>query len=228
MLFRRSARRGFTLLELIVVLVVLGILAALAIVTFSSTVGRSKTATATASAQSFDRELRAVAALNQSSPLSASVLTAAQSDAPAGAVVTPSPSYTTDGLVTVAASGISVCLTVSPNGAPGTVAAGACVTGNPDALAVGPVIASWIASNGWSGPFYTPPTFNNAGRWSVSGTDAGPVSANVTGSSTFHTAGADSTLWCFEVQTSGGSYRYSGKAGGAHGAAGSCTAGTDY
>jgi prepilin-type N-terminal cleavage/methylation domain-containing protein len=62
MMMRRSATKAFTLLELVVVVVVLGILASLAIPTFSRVIERSKEASAVATLSSVSREVQALAA----------------------------------------------------------------------------------------------------------------------------------------------------------------------
>ena len=56
------SRKAFTLLELIVVIVILGILAALAIPTFASVIKKSKISTAVAAAESVGRNAIAIAA----------------------------------------------------------------------------------------------------------------------------------------------------------------------
>lgn len=62
---RTVRTRAFTLLELIVVIVVLGILAAIAIPTFSMVIEKSQDRTAEASLSSFAHEVQAIAALDQ-------------------------------------------------------------------------------------------------------------------------------------------------------------------
>lgn len=64
----RSFRRGFTLLELVVALVVLGILAALAIPTYSSVINSAHTGVANSTALSVAADAVALAATNQTYP----------------------------------------------------------------------------------------------------------------------------------------------------------------
>ena len=61
-------RQAFIILELIVVLVILGILALLAIPTFDAVIGRAKDANVQSSAASFDRNVRALAAFDEAAP----------------------------------------------------------------------------------------------------------------------------------------------------------------
>ena len=56
----RNLRKGFTLLELIVVIVVMGILAAIAIPTFAGVISRANTASANTTAQAFVSEAKAI------------------------------------------------------------------------------------------------------------------------------------------------------------------------
>ena len=67
------ARRAFTLVELIIVIVILGILAAISIVGYQSVVDRVDQAAAETTLQSVDREYRALAAFNIAADSSAGV-----------------------------------------------------------------------------------------------------------------------------------------------------------
>ena len=68
-MFTRTKKKGFTLLELIVVIVILGILAALAIPSFSNVKTKAAEKTAISSAEGIVRDARAIAAFD-GAPLS--------------------------------------------------------------------------------------------------------------------------------------------------------------
>jgi type IV pilus assembly protein PilA len=73
-LFRRSfcmftrTRKAFTLLELIVVIVILGVLALIAIPTYNAVIGKSKVSAAKTTAQALERDALALAAFDQATP----------------------------------------------------------------------------------------------------------------------------------------------------------------
>lgn len=71
------AKRAFTLLELIVVIVILGILAALAIPTFASVISKSETQGAKTAAEAVGRNAVALAAFDRSAPTYAHLTAAA-------------------------------------------------------------------------------------------------------------------------------------------------------
>lgn len=66
---RKFTRKGFTLIEMAVVLVLLGILAALAIPTFSSLITGTTQSAAEASAEAVLSDIRGLAALENRTPL---------------------------------------------------------------------------------------------------------------------------------------------------------------
>lgn len=80
------SRKAFTLLELIVVIVILGLLAALAIPTFQTIINKSKNQTAETSAASIGRNAVAISAIDGGGFVDATDLTAAVAEAPSGEV----------------------------------------------------------------------------------------------------------------------------------------------
>ena len=147
-------RKAFTILELIVVIVILGILALLAIPTFNAVIGRAKDSNVQSAAASFDRNVRALAAFDEAAPnRGEDVITAAgelfdvsmratAGSGPAGA----SPAGNTVGatattinatvvLVQFTQDDSTVCLTLgTTSGVAGTVISGGC-TGFAPAVA---------------------------------------------------------------------------------------------
>jgi prepilin-type N-terminal cleavage/methylation domain-containing protein len=116
-------RKGFTLIELIVVIVILGILAAIAVVGFGSTIDRSRQERVESAARSFDREYRALLAYESGT---ANGLVSADSTALANEIVAKSSGATTlavvngDGTVTFTYDGKCTVLTLSTDpSAPG-------------------------------------------------------------------------------------------------------------
>jgi prepilin-type N-terminal cleavage/methylation domain-containing protein len=73
------ARKGFTLLELIVVLVILGLLAAIAIPTYQAVIGSAEQTGATETAKALGRNIQAIAALDRAD-YSAAILNEAVSE----------------------------------------------------------------------------------------------------------------------------------------------------
>jgi prepilin-type N-terminal cleavage/methylation domain-containing protein len=114
---QRGRSRAFTLLELIVVIVILGVLALIAIPTFSAVIERSKTSAAQRSAEAIGRNALALAAFDQQSNVDADATpnNAADSDTylqkaavEAGLAKTD---VTTDGTHKVTVNGYDVPLT---------------------------------------------------------------------------------------------------------------------
>lgn len=124
---RTRPRKAFTLLELIVVIVILGILAALAIPTFSAVIQKARQSNVDNTAAALGREVAALAAFDNAAPNSnSSYGNTAIGDLPSGytAVWDPSPNRIE---VTNTADGVSACLTLGTQpGHPGSVASGTC------------------------------------------------------------------------------------------------------
>ena len=129
-----DTHKAFTLLELIVVIVILGILAALAIPTFNAIIGRAKDSNVKTAAASFDRNVRALAAFDEASPnVKAHVDTAIGEAATSGVTAVANQGGAALGFyedVTITQDGTSVCLTLgTASGVAGTTAAGQCASG---------------------------------------------------------------------------------------------------
>ena len=75
-MLKYRSRKAFTLLELVVALVVLGILAALAIPTYQSVISSAKYGVAQATAQSVGNDAVAIAAISDAVPTVSNVVTA--------------------------------------------------------------------------------------------------------------------------------------------------------
>ena len=119
------ARKGFTLLELIVVLVILGILALIAIPTFSSLINSAAGKSALETAGSLARDANANAAINNSATTIANV--AAVTSEVSGATITAVPTATPTGYQVVLAGAATgtACVTINTAGL-AAAAAGTC------------------------------------------------------------------------------------------------------
>jgi prepilin-type N-terminal cleavage/methylation domain-containing protein len=81
------SKKAFTLIELIIVIVILGILAGIAIVGYQAVIDRANESKVEQAAQSYDRSIRALAAFDQGEPWDASYHTLMIGDLPAGFTV---------------------------------------------------------------------------------------------------------------------------------------------
>jgi len=121
----RRSGAGFTLLELIVVIVILGVLALLAIPTFSSVLSKSHYATLTATGQALGRDAAALAAFDREAPADdVNAQTTAISELPSAEVTASNPA---DGQVTLTQGAYSVCVTFGTTlDSEGSVTTGPC------------------------------------------------------------------------------------------------------
>jgi prepilin-type N-terminal cleavage/methylation domain-containing protein len=127
------ARKGFTLLELIVVLVILGLLAAIAIPTYQRIISESEKTSVRETAKAFSRNVIALSSLFQvyeTSPRDTMVITEADSELDASVTIAYTetvPGTADNGEVTVTVGGNSACTTLpATNGGTFSVADGAC------------------------------------------------------------------------------------------------------
>jgi type IV pilus assembly protein PilA len=127
------ARKGFTLLELIVVLVILGLLAAIAIPTYQRIISESEKTSVRETAKAFSRNVLAIASIDQVSgavPTDSAVVDAADAELDASVTIAYAETVlgTVDaGEVTVTVGGNSACTTLpATNGGTFSVADGAC------------------------------------------------------------------------------------------------------
>lgn len=109
------ARKAFTLIELIVVIIIIGILAGLAVVAYQAVINRADDEAGLTTAKSVAREVQALAAFDAHSTSGAATdamltgyATDAQADAPSGVTV----SFTTGnrGITVQASNGQSYCV----------------------------------------------------------------------------------------------------------------------
>ena len=71
----KNNQKGFTIVELLIVIVVIAILAAITIVAFNGIQGRAKTSSAQSAAASLDKKIEAYNAINSQYPNTANVIT---------------------------------------------------------------------------------------------------------------------------------------------------------
>jgi type IV pilus assembly protein PilA len=148
---RNKNRRAFTLLELVVALVVLGILAALAVPTYTSVINTAKSSVATSNALSLASDAIAIAATSDTVATEAQFTTAVGEDN--GAVSLASPdNYSTDGTtssITLASGSYDVVVSWpdSVNGAPyvASVSGGSGPTTTTTTLPLGPAILATLS-----------------------------------------------------------------------------------
>lgn len=109
-------KKGFTLLELVVVIVVIGILASIAIPTYGQVIERANEKSAQTTAQSFVAEAKIIAAFDNmgSSTLTAPAMETAQLDAPTVVDGTVPGTYTVTvgaAVATIDAAGVITVVT---------------------------------------------------------------------------------------------------------------------
>ena len=104
----RNLRKGFTLLELIVVIVVMGVLAAIAIPTFAGVISKSHISAAKQTADAFVTEAKTIYSFNNDGAvgIDSTATTAALADLPAGITGTD-----VGGVTTFSVSGKTVAVT---------------------------------------------------------------------------------------------------------------------
>ena len=132
------ARKGFTLLELIVVLVILGLLAAIAIPTYQRIISESEKTSVRETAKAFSRSVLALSSLNQAydtNPWMFQVINTAAGELDGSVLINGGNALGTDltanangyGEVTVTVNGMSACANLpANNGGTFLIVDGAC------------------------------------------------------------------------------------------------------
>jgi prepilin-type N-terminal cleavage/methylation domain-containing protein len=214
---RRRTKRGFTLLELVVALVVLGILAALAVPTYLTVIGNAKSAVATSDALSVATDAVAIASGTDNYATEANFHTAANVESSNVTLATPSDGYNNAGPGASNISTITLAVTLG-SGVYDVVVSW------PDAVNAAPYISSVSGGStttttlaGFedlatcsvtvSGTLASVPYTNDTNNYSLtcSGVTGPEIDATMLVNGTYYTFGADSYAYD-TTDPSGGPY----------------------